>query len=196
MMIRRSSVLFLLLLLPVLAAAQIDPRFASSTHRPSPAMPKMMLPGGMKAPEGLFDEFWKDAATAAELQLSESQMQQLDEQALQSKLTLIGEGADGMKSFVKLSAILDAESFDDAAYKNEVEALAATTSKAVQNVADMAAARRRILSGEQYAKLRALEKAKKEKEAAEHRVAAQSCISPGRSQAAPRVPSSLGQPLR
>ena len=118
------------------------------------------LPGGFKPPEGIFDEFWNDPATAGQLHLTDAQRKQLQDAALEQRLSLIDSGAEALKSFLKLSALLEAEPFDDAAYQRQLSELSATTGKAVQNFGEMAATPRRVLSYEQWTKLQSLKKAK------------------------------------
>ena len=114
------------------------------------------LPGGLKPPVGMFDQWWKDPAAAGELQLTEAQKKQLDAGALTQQLALIDAGADGLKAMAQLSALLDAEQLDETAYKGQVGDLSAAAARLVQTLGDMAVAPRRILSPEQWKKLVAL----------------------------------------
>jgi Spy/CpxP family protein refolding chaperone len=142
------------------------------------AFSKLMLPEQLEETAGFFDE----------------QRAKLQKASTAQQLALIDDGADAMKSFVRLSAIVDAEPFDEAAYDKEATALAATAGKTVKNVAEMVAFRRRILTGDQYAKLRTLQKqrtreARRKREAERwkmHRRGAEH----------PSVPSSLSHPLQ
>ena len=115
------------------------------------------LPGGLNPPVGMFDQWWKDPATAGELRLTEAQRKQLEAGALTQRLALIDAGGNGLKAIAQLSALLDAEQLDEAAYKGQVGELSAATGRVVETLGDMAAAPRRILSPEQWKKLVALQ---------------------------------------
>jgi Spy/CpxP family protein refolding chaperone len=186
------------LLFSAMAYAQAKIRIAPGALAPPPGEersgPGLMLPGGLKAPQGMFDEFWNDPEIAKQLELTDDQRKQLEEAATAQKLALVDSGAGALKSFVKLSALLDAEPFDEAAYQKASDELAAATGQTVHSLAEMVAARRRILSAEQYAKLRVLQKAKQE--AARRKKAADaSCGPAGRGGRAREIPSSLETPL-
>jgi Spy/CpxP family protein refolding chaperone len=161
---RIRLIVALVLLLPVTAVAQTDGMSVTRPH-PQPAAAGdpasgFTLPGGFKAPEGLFDDFWTDPAMAAELRLNDAQRKQLQDAALTQRLSLVDSGAEILKAFLKVAASLDAEPFDEAAYKKQLDELAASTGKAVQNVGEIAVAPRRVLTSEQWAKLKSLKKAK------------------------------------
>jgi Spy/CpxP family protein refolding chaperone len=193
----------------ILLSAMVFAQTAQTTLRAAPgsrpAMPeqdsafsKLMLPEKLGDAAGFFNEFWKDPEISAALKLTDSQRQQLQQESTAQQLLLIDDGANLMKSFVRLSAILDAEPFDEAAYNKEAGALAATTGKTVESLAEMVAFRRRILTGEQYAKLRALQKERSRK-ARQRREAERWKMNQQmqrRGPAQPRIPSSLDQPMR
>jgi len=185
-------------LLSAMAFAQSNIRIAPGTFSPADSEEtngsELTLPGGLKAPQGMFDEFWKDPAIVKQLGLTPEQSTQLQQAATSQKLALVENGAGALKSFVLLSAIVDAEPFNEAAYQKASDELAATTAKTVQSLAEMVAARRRILSPEQFTMLRALQKAKREASKREAAAAA-SCDSPARGRGARKIPSSLGRPM-
>src|ERR1700686_314344 len=84
---RIRLILALVLLLPIMAVAQIEVVGGTRSHTPAAApagdaAPGFSLPGGFKAPEGLLDDFWSDPATAGELHLSDAQRKQLQDAAL------------------------------------------------------------------------------------------------------------------
>lgn len=191
---RSRLMLALVLLLPVAAVAQIEvvggtggTRAHAQSVATGTAAPEFPFPGGFKPPDGFFDEFWKDPAIADQLHLSDEQRKQLQDAALTQRLALIDSGAEAFKAFLKLSAALDAEPYDDAAYNRQLSELAAATGKAVQNVGEMAAAPRRILTTEQWAKLQSIKRAKKAAAAAAKAVP--------KTAPQPRIPPSLQQPM-
>ena len=122
--------------------------------------PRFGLPNGLDLPKGLFDSFWDDPAMAAELQLTPTQ-KQLRAAALKQQLAVIDGGADALKALVHSSAILDAEDLDEAAYKKQIDDLSAAFGKIIHEIGDMAVTPRRVLSPEQYQKLKSLQRAKR-----------------------------------
>jgi Spy/CpxP family protein refolding chaperone len=164
-----TAVLLLpMVLLPMTLTAQTNgapapgtnPQGANPQGAAVAAAPGFSLPGGLKAPAGLFDEFWNDPARAAELHLTDAQRKQLQDAALTQRLSLIDGGADALKALAHLSAILQADQLDDAAYTQQMQNLAAATGKLVQEVGEMAVSPRRVLSLEQWRKLQSLQRAK------------------------------------
>ena len=174
-----------------MVAAQTNVTSAPRTTPPGTATgitaPGFSLPGGFHPPAGLFDEFWNDPALTAELHLTDGQRKQLKDAALTQRLALIDGGADALKAFTRLSAILDADQLDDAAYKQQLDILAAAAGKLVVDAGEMTVSPRRVLTLEQWRKLQSLQRAK--------RVAAGSALSP-RQPAAHTLPESLRTPMR
>ena len=156
-----------------------------SSKMPGAGLP---FPPGFQPPAGFFDEFWKDPAFAAEIHLSDAQRKQLQEAALSQRLAMVDGGADAFKALIKLSATLDAEPFDDAAYQKQLDELAASSGKLVQTLGAMAASPRRVLNNEQWAKLQS-----RQRERAKQQAVAKAAASP--SSVAPRIPPSLMQPV-
>ena len=101
----------------------------------------------------MFDEFWKDPVFAAEIHLTDTQRKQLQDAALTQRLALVDGAADGFKSLIKLSAILDADSFDETAYQKQLDDLSASSGKLIHTLGAFASNPRRVLNGEQWAKL-------------------------------------------
>jgi Spy/CpxP family protein refolding chaperone len=143
------------LVFPLMVAAQTNVTIAPRTNVPStPATgmsaPGFPFPGGFHPPAGLFDQFWTDPACAAELHLTDLQRKQLQDAALTQRLSLIDGGADALKSLARLSALLEADQLDDAAYKQQVDNLAVAAGKLVRNVGEMSVSPRRVLTLEQW----------------------------------------------
>lgn len=173
----------MVLAFPLLATAQRNVTLApppnSQGTLTGATSPGFQLPGGLNPPAGLFDQFWDDPATAAELHLTDAQRKQLQEASLTQRLSLIDGGADALKAITYLSAILDADHLDEAAYKQQLTHLADATGKLVQGVGEMALSPRRVLTVEQWRKLQTLQRAK--------RAASASAVSPR--QPATRMPT-------
>jgi Spy/CpxP family protein refolding chaperone len=188
------------LLCSITAVAQNEIKGVSQTQSPalttgSPAAAGFPFAGGFKPPDGLLDEFWNDPAYTSELHLTDSQRKQLQEAMLAERLSLIDRGADCMKALLRLSAILEAEPFDDAAYKKQMDELSASAGKAVGNLGELVATRRRVLTAEQWTKLRSLQHTKRQAAVSAAVDAATNAAAPTGAKAPPRVPSSLLQPL-
>ncbi len=157
-----------MVLLPMTLTAQTNgavapgtnPQGATPQDTVAAAAPGFSLLGGLKPPAGFFDEFWNDPARAAELHLTDAQRKQLQDAALTQRLSLIDGVASALKALAHLSAILEADQLDDAAYKQQMENLAAATGKLVQDVGEMAVSPRRVLTLEQWRKLQNLQRAK------------------------------------
>ena len=161
----------------------LEPSRPQAAASATMASPGFSLPGGIQPPAGLFDQFWNDPACASQLHLTDDQRKQLQAASLTQRLSLIDGGADAMKAFVKLSAILEAEPLDDAAYQKQLDEFAAASGKLVQSLGTMAVTPRRVLSTEQWNKLRSLQRAKQ--------AASRTSASTSR-----RIPSSLSQPIQ
>ncbi len=138
----------LVLMMATLAGAQVA----------KPPSPPVFPPSGlpmMQAPPVLAGEWWKYPDVAAELRLSDSQKKQLDQISLNTKLALIDAGANGLKSFVRVQALLDAEPVDEPAYNQQVEQISAAAAALVKDVGQMALAVRKVLTADQWRKLEA-----------------------------------------
>ena len=163
------------LVFPLMVAAQTNVTVAPRINSPGPATgitpPGFSLPGGFNPAAGLFDEFWNDPACTAELHLTDVQRKQLQDAALTQRLSLIDGGADALRALARLSALLEADQLDDAAYKQQLNNLAVATGKLVQDVGEMIISPRRALTVEQWRKLQYLQRAK--------RAAARVAVPPG-----------------
>jgi Spy/CpxP family protein refolding chaperone len=151
--------------LSLMLTAQTNVTVAPGTNPPATATgitaPGFPFPGGFNPPAGLFDQFWNDSAIAAELHLTDVQRKQLQDAALIQRLSLIDGGADALKALARLSALLEADQLDEAAYKQQLNDLAAASGKLIQEVGEMVASPRRVLTVEQWRKLQALQRAKR-----------------------------------
>jgi Spy/CpxP family protein refolding chaperone len=154
------------LIVPLMVLAQTTVTIAPQAH-PSAAptstttAPGFPFPGGFNPPTGFFDQFWNDPAFTAELHLTDVQRKQLQDATLTQQLSLIDGGADALKAVARLSALLEADQLDDAAYQLQLNNLAAATGKVVRDFGEMAVTPRRVLTLEQWRKLQSLQRAKR-----------------------------------
>ena len=153
------------LLLPMTTVAQTDVSSGVQAHPPAASVgttaPGFPFPGGFNPPAGLFDQFWNDPAVAGELHLTDVQRKQLRDARLTQRLSLIDGGADALRAVARLAALLEADQLDDAAYKQQVNNLAAAAGGLVQNLGEMVVNPRRVLTVEQWRKLQSLQRAKR-----------------------------------
>ncbi len=154
------------LVLPLMVAAQSTTvTIAPPSHPPAaPAgitAPEFPFPGGFNPLAGFLDQFWNDPAVTGELRLTDVQRKQLQDATLTQRLSLIDGGADALKAVARLSALLEADQLDDAAYKQQLNNLATAAGKLVQDFGEMAVTPRRVLTLEQWRKLQSLQQAKR-----------------------------------
>lgn len=144
----KTKVILAVLWLTALAMAQ-----APAPARPSvPPDPMSWL----HAAPALLGEWWKNPEVANELRLTEPQKKQLNEASMAMKLTLIDAGAAGLKSYVQLQSLLDADQLNEAAYNQQLDQIAGAASKLIRDVGQMALTVRRTLTAEQWHKLEAM----------------------------------------
>ena len=141
---KRVLLLAVLILVAVGAVAQ------NTQRMPSPDVPFM---GGWNPPAALTSDWWNDPEIANELRLTEVQKKQLEQVSTNLKLTLIDAGATGLKSYVKLQTLLDADQFDRNAYNQELDSAASAATRLVKDIGQMALTVRTTLSAEQWHKL-------------------------------------------
>jgi Spy/CpxP family protein refolding chaperone len=159
---KRALGILVLLFVPVIAMSQLDRSPAEKVQAPAVDNPLGLMQKGLSMPGGLFDKFWDEPATAAELKLSNEQKRQLREMATKQQLALIDRGSDVLKALVMLSSIANAEELDEAAYSKQLDNLATASGKIIHEVGDMALAPRRILTPVQYQTLKSLQRARRE----------------------------------
>ncbi len=162
---RLAFVVTAVLVFPLMVAAQTSVATAPRTNLQGTAAgvsaPEFPFPSGFNPTAGLIDQFWNDPDFTAELHLTEGQRKQLKDATLNQRLSLIDRGADVLKAFTRLSALLEADQLDDAAYKQQLDILAAAAGKVVLDVGEMAVTPRRVLTLEQWRKLQSLQRAKR-----------------------------------
>jgi Spy/CpxP family protein refolding chaperone len=183
----KRILLVVVLLLPMIAMAQLERSGAEKTAAENPLA---LMQKGLALPGGLFDKFWDDPATAAELKLTAEQKSKLRELATKQQLAVIDRGADVLKALVMLSSIADAEALDEAAYGKQLDNLSVASGMIIHEVGEMAIAPRRILTPAQYQTLKSLQRTRRE-------AAQQSLREAGKPNAKhPAIPPSLTSPPR
>ncbi|MBZ5628664.1 MAG: periplasmic heavy metal sensor [Acidobacteriia bacterium] len=150
MKLKFMLVALVLLLAGTAALAQNPPR------PPSPDVPFM---GGWHPPAALMSDWWNNPDVANELRLTEEQKKQLAQVSTNVKLTLIDAGATGLKSYVRLQALLDADQFDKSAYNQELDTASAAAGKLIKDFGQMALTVRTTLTAEQWHKLESMKAA-------------------------------------
>jgi Spy/CpxP family protein refolding chaperone len=139
---------FILLVAGTAALAQ------SPQRSPSPDMGFPM--GGWHPPAALMSDWWNDPEIANELRLTEQQKRQLEQVSTNLKLTMIDAGATGLKSYVRLQSLLDADQFDKGAFNQELDAASAAAARLVKDLGQMALTVRSTLTAEQWHKLESM----------------------------------------
>ncbi|MGI9101934.1 MAG: Spy/CpxP family protein refolding chaperone [Terriglobales bacterium] len=130
----------------------------ASAQAPAPR-PPMAGPGGDwmgHIPQMLGGDWWNNPEIANELRLTDQQKRQLEQSNTNLKLALIDAAASGLKSFVHLQALLDADQLDTAAYSQQSSDMSAAASKLVKDVADAVLMVRKTLTADQWHKLTAM----------------------------------------
>jgi hypothetical protein len=155
---KRAVFVAVLMLINVVAVAQAP----APTPPPAPRPPMPGLDMGMfHPPAALTSEWWKDPEVALELHLTDAQIKTLQQASVNAKLSAIDAGANGLKSFVQLQSLLDADQVDQAAYSQQLDTLAAAANKLIKEFGAMALTARKTLSAEQWHKLEALRAARR-----------------------------------
>jgi Spy/CpxP family protein refolding chaperone len=126
------------------------------TQAPEAAAPR---PGGGK-PHFVYrremGKWWQNSETAKKLQLSEGQIQQLDQTFLDHRMKLIDYGAAMEKEDLKLQTLLDADVPDEAAVNTQVNRVLAARGRLEREFTVMNLDLRKVLSVEQWHQLKSL----------------------------------------
>lgn len=101
-------------------------------------------------------KWWQDSETARKLQLSDSQIAQLDQTFLDHKLKLIDFGADMAKQDLKLQALLDADVPNEGQINSQVDQVLAARGKLERESTMMNLDLRKVLTVEQWRQLKAI----------------------------------------
>ncbi|HXE90504.1 MAG TPA: Spy/CpxP family protein refolding chaperone [Terriglobales bacterium] len=159
-----ASVLIGLALAAPLMAAQQGP---SPAAKPAPAAtpapewhprartPAPPEPPGQPHPHGL-GKWWKDSKVAAELQLSEAQIKQIEQTFLEHRLKLIDLRANLEREETKLQPLIEADQPDEAQVGAQVDRLVAARGQLEKANTMMMLAIRKVLTVEQWKKLQSI----------------------------------------
>lgn len=111
--------------------------------------------GGMRPllPPG---RWWKDAEVAKAIALNDSQVQKIEQIFQDSRMKLVDVHANLQKEEIKLEPLLEADNPDESAVLAAIDRITAARASLEKANAQMAFAIRRVLTPEQWKKLRAL----------------------------------------
>jgi Spy/CpxP family protein refolding chaperone len=104
--------------------------------------------------------WWKDAEVAKAIGLNDSQVQKIEQIFQNSRMKLVDVHANLQKEEFKLEPLLEADNPDENAVLSAIDRIAATRATLEKANAQMAFAIRRVLSPEQWKKLRSLRPAR------------------------------------
>jgi Spy/CpxP family protein refolding chaperone len=147
--------LLLALILPGVAAAQVA---QAPDALPSMDDPQMAPLAPAKAPRPGPDlgKWWKNSEIAKHLQLSDSQVSQIEQTFLDHRLKLIDLRADVERQEAKLQPLIEADQPDEAKVSAQLDLLLAARNRLEKANAMMMLSIRKILSVEQWKKLEAI----------------------------------------
>ncbi len=172
---KESCRIFLLvaLLLPGLAAAQMAP------------------PGAPQPPPGPdLGKWWKNSEIVRDLQLTEAQINQIEQSFLEHRLKLIDLHAELERQETRLQPLLEADQPDEAKVSAQIDQVLAARGKLEKANAMMMLAIRRVLTVEQWKKLQAIQQ---ERERMQPRPSLAPGPTPGYPPAPPRPPEAERQ---
>ncbi|MGZ4827521.1 MAG: hypothetical protein ACXVY9_09160 [Terriglobales bacterium] len=145
------------LLLALILTVPFSAALAQAQSRPpSHDVPFM---GNWNPPAAFMSDWWNDPEIANDLRLNDAQKKQLEQVSTNLKLTLIDAGASGLKSYVRLQGLLDADPFDRNAYNQELDNASTVATRLVKDLGQMALTVRTTLTAEQWHKLESLKAA-------------------------------------
>ncbi len=123
------------------------PGFGGSQRDFGPPGRHMLMPMG---------RWWKNSEVAKTLGLNDTQVQKIEKIFLDSRLKLIDDHANLEKEEVKLEPLLAAENPDEKAVLSAIDRITAARATEEKDFAEMAFAVRRVLTPEQWKKLRSM----------------------------------------
>lgn len=125
----------------------------------SPAPPAAPAPPGLKTRFFYRQEmgkWWQNSETAKKLQLTEGQINQLDQSFLDHRMKLIDYGAAMEKQDLQLQSLLDADVPDEAQINAQVDRVLAARGKLEREFTMMNLDLRKVLSVEQWRQLKSM----------------------------------------
>jgi len=105
---------------------------------------------------GEMGKWWRDPEIAKKLQLSDGQIQQLDQTFIDHRLKLIDYGAEMEKQDLKLQALLDADTPDEGQVGSQVDLVLAARGKLEREYTFMNLDLRKVLSLDQWRQLKSI----------------------------------------
>ena len=105
---------------------------------------------------GEMGKWWRDTEISKKLQLSEGQIQQLDQIFYDHRVKLIDHGAEMEKQDLKLQSLLDADQPDEGQIGSQVELVLAARGKLEREYTFMNLDLRKVLSLDQWRQLKAV----------------------------------------
>ncbi|HUM05931.1 MAG TPA: periplasmic heavy metal sensor [Terriglobales bacterium] len=123
---------------------------------PAPAAPHVQKFEKKIVIRGEMGKWWRDAEITKKLQLSDSQMQQLDQIFYDHKVKLIDYGAEMEKQDLKLQALLDADAPNEGEIGAQVDRVLAARGKLEREHTFMNLDLRKVLSLDQWRQLKAI----------------------------------------
>ena len=152
----RILMCFALLLLPVLALAQAStPPPMAVPHPPG----KSEFFYYFRSRGGDLGAWWKDSEIVRQLQLSDTQVGQIEQTFLNTRLKLIDLNADVQRQETLLQPLVDADQMDEAKISTQLDKLLAARAKLEKANTMMMFDIRKVLTVEQWKKLRDLQRA-------------------------------------
>jgi len=106
--------------------------------------------------DGEMGKWWRDAEISKKLQLSDSQVQQLDQIFYDHKVKLIDYGADMEKQDLKLQSLLDADAPNEGEIGAQVDRVLAARGKLEREHTFMNLDLRKVLSLDQWRQLKSI----------------------------------------
>jgi Spy/CpxP family protein refolding chaperone len=141
---------------PHRAASVIAPDvmfFAAQGPAPAVAPAPPMPPG--HGPD--LGKWWKNSDVVRELQLSDAQVNQLEQAFLEHRLKLIDLRADVERQEARLQPLIEADQIDEAKVSTQIDAVLAARARLEKQHTMMMLGVRRVLSVEQWKKLQAIQ---------------------------------------
>jgi len=152
-----SLFLALLTLITVAAVAQGPGPMGMGPMGPGPGM-------GMGPHHGPFGAWWKNSEVVKELQLTDTQVKQIEQTFLDYRLKLIDLRADVERQETKLQPLLEADRPNEKEVSSQVDAVVAARGKLEKTNTMMMLAIRRVLSVDQWKKLQVIQQRRGERD--------------------------------
>ena len=143
----------MLLLAPGIAAAQGAPA-AQPQMATAPAPAQMPVPPPPHGPD--LGKWWKNTEIVRELQLTDAQVNQIEQTFFDHRLKLIDLRAELEKQEARLQPLIEADQPDEAKVGGQIDLVLAARGRLEKANAMMMLAIRRVLSVEQWKKLEAI----------------------------------------